>query len=105
ISLRVKIINPERLKSYNLFGPAILTSSVQPFSNNLKFSTNLAASASYFFQYSSLLPQEFDGSRTSSGTSGQVNGTSKLNNLSFLYFTLSSLPSNAALRRFLVCRI
>ena len=70
------------IKSYNhftcdnRFGPAAITSSEQPFSNSLKFSTNRAASASYFFQYSSLLPQEFSGYKTSSGTSGQLMGTS-----------------------------
>ena len=39
---------------------------------------------------------------TVTGTSGQDNGTSKLNNLSFRYLTLSSLPSNAALSKFRV---
>src|SRR3989304_7001336 len=76
--------------AFNLTGPAFFTSSVVPSEKSLKFSTNLAASASYFFQYSSLFPQLFDGSSTSSGTSGQERGTSNPNNLSFLYFILSS---------------
>src|SRR3990172_1865027 len=90
---------------YNLTGPAFFTSSEVSFSNNLKFSINLEASASYFFQYSFLFPHEFDGSSTSSGTSGQLIGTSNPNSLSFLYLTLSSLPSNAAFNKFLVWRI
>ena len=65
-------------------GPASITDRSEPFSKSLKFSINLAASASYFFQYSFLFPQEFEGSSTSSGTSGQERGTSKPNNLSFL---------------------
>ncbi|MDZ7608035.1 MAG: hypothetical protein U5K79_21210, partial [Cyclobacteriaceae bacterium] len=53
-----------------------LTSSEVSFSNNLKFSTKRAASASYFFQYSSLFARRSLMVRSISRNSGQARGTS-----------------------------
>src|ERR1043166_500382 len=65
-------------------------------SNFLKFSTKRCASCKYFLSYSALLLHEEEGSKISSGTSGQCIGTSKPNTGSVLYWTLSSLPVRAA---------
>lgn len=61
---------------YNLFGPASITSCEHPSSNDLKLSIKRAARESYFCQYSSLFAHAISGKRTSSGTSGHVEGTS-----------------------------
>ncbi len=63
---------------------------------SLKFSMNLAASASYFLKYSSRLGQVLAGSSISEGTPSQDFGTSNPNTGSLCYSTSRSEPLRAA---------
>jgi len=65
----------------------------------LKFSVKRAAKASYFFQYSSLLPHVLAGSRTSGGTSGQLVGHVEGEQLVLAVLHIFQLPSSASVQQ------